>query len=154
MSKSNIFENQILRGIFQNIKIDTAGTADGSGSFSILNTGTSLQLRIALYTANPGEGVTLASTNEANYTGYARVLVQRSSAGWTVTNGVASNAAKITFPACTAGSNTITHFGILSVGADPLDDVVLFYGQLTTPLNVSVGITPEFNIGTLTVTEE
>ena len=48
-------------------------------------------------------------------TGYARVAVARSGAGWTVSGNAVSNAAAVTFGACTAGSNTVTYF---SVGTD------------------------------------
>ena len=71
-----------------------------------------------------------------------------SGATWAVASGGAtSNAAAITFPACTSGSNTITGFGAYdnSSGGN-----LLWYG--TCSLSVSTGITPEFAIGELDIT--
>lgn len=69
------------------------------------------QLFVALHTADPGEAGT-ATTNEANYTSYARVAVNRNSGGWTVATNTVTNTGAITFPQCTGGSNSITHFSI------------------------------------------
>jgi hypothetical protein len=64
----------------------------------------------------------------------------------------ASNAAAVVFGACTAGSSTITHFGI---GSDVSGTGNLFMsGALTASLAVSNGITPQFAIGALTVTAD
>ena len=90
------------------------------------------------------------TTNELAYTGYARVAVARTGGGWTVTNNIADNTAAITFGACTAGTPPpITHFGLGSAlsGAGNL----FLRGDLTTPLAVNPGITPEFAVGTLDV---
>jgi len=98
---------------------------------------------VALFTANPTDA---GGGTEANYTSYARVTT--SGATWAVASGGAtSNAAAITFPACTGGSNTITGFGAYdnSSGGN-----LLWYG--TCSLSVSTGITPEFAIGELDIT--
>lgn len=70
---------------------------------------------IALHTADPGEAGN-QSTSEATYTSYARVGVNRNSGGWTASANPCVNAAQITMPQCTGGSNTITH---VSIGTDP-----------------------------------
>lgn len=59
------------------------------------------------------------------------------------------NAATISFPKCTGGSNTITHFGIgtASSGAG----VLLVRKALTSNLAVSNNITPQFAAGALSV---
>lgn len=68
-------------------------------------------LYVSLHTADPG--ITGDQTvNEATYTGYSRVGVVRSGAGWTVAAGVMRNAANINFGLCTLGAEIITHFGI------------------------------------------
>lgn len=143
MSKTNSFETDLLELLFNNTAIANIGDASGiqpsaaAGSFYI-----------ALFTTDPGE--TGAGT-EANYTGYARVAVARTAGGWTITGNTASNAAAITFAECTAGSNTITHFAIMtaSTGGD-----MIFSGALTASLAVSTGITPEFAAGALDVAED
>ena len=99
---------------------------------------------VALFTANPTDA---GGGTEANYTSYARVTT--SAATWaSASAGATSNAAAITFPACTGGANTITGFGAYdnSSGGN-----LLWYG--TCSLSVSTGITPEFAIGELDITQ-
>jgi hypothetical protein len=146
MSKTNSFETSLLQHIFQNANIALIGDATGvRGSSAAGN------LYISLHTADPAEGGSQTS-NEATYTGYARVAVVRSAGGWTVTNNLVENAAAITFGICTAGSNTISHFG---VGTDSSGAGSLLYkGSLTANLSVSAGITPEFAAGALDITED
>ena len=146
MSASNAFETLLLQLVFENANAANVGDATGlrgstaPGSFYI-----------ALHTADPGEAGS-QNTNEASYTGYARVAVARSSAAWTVTSNTVANDAAITFGACTAGSNSITHF---SIGSDASGAGNLFLsGALTGTLAVSVGITPQFAIGQLTATAD
>jgi hypothetical protein len=147
MSASNAFENDIALLLFNNTNIANAGDATG-----IRGSTTAGSIYVALHTADPGEAGTQA-TSEATYTGYARVAVARSGAGWTVSGTAptqAANAAAVTFGPCTAGTNTITYFsvGLETSGATRL----LASGALTASLAVSSGITPSFSIGALTVT--
>jgi hypothetical protein len=146
MSASNTFETELLQHIFNNVAIANIGDATGLPASA-----TAGSLYVALHTADPGEAGT-QSTSEANYTGYARVAVARSAAGWTVTGNSVSNTSAITFPACTAGSNTITHFSIGSAASGA--GKVLLKGAFTNPtsLSVSAGITPAFQPGALTNT--
>lgn len=142
MSKGNTFENDWLKLIFNAVAIANLAQ-DGVSPVTVLE--------VALHTADPGEAGD-QSTSEATYTGYARVAVNRNSGGWTVSANAVSNTAKITFGTCTAGSNAITHF---SVGmAHTGTGKILYSGALTQTLNVSAGITPEFNIGELDVSED
>lgn len=146
MSKGNTFENEILLLIFNNTNITNIGDATG-----VRGSTTAGSLYVALHTANPGEAGD-QTTSEATYTGYARVAVARSAAGWTVTGNGVDNAAAVAFPACTAGTNTITDFsvGVAASGASK----ALYKGALTSSLAVSAGITPSFAIGALDVTED
>lgn len=116
MSMSNTFENNLLQHIFQNADITLIG--DAAGLRGSVAPGS---LYISLHTADPGEAGD-QSTNEANYTGYARVAVPRTGVAWNVVLNVVSNLAAITFGQCTAGANTITHIGIgtSSAGAGKL----------------------------------
>lgn len=143
MSKGNTFENDFLKLTFNATAI--ANIADNAASSPITN------LHVSLHTGDPGEAGS-QTTSEATYTGYARVAVARSGSGWTVTNNSVTNAAAITFPQCTGGSNTITHFavGTASSGAGK----ILYKGALTAQLAVSNLIIPEFAASTLTITEE
>lgn len=145
MSKSNTFENDLLLLIFNNVDIALIGDAAG-----IQNSATAGSLYVSLHTADPGEAGN-QTTNEANYTGYARVAVARSGAGWTVTGNLAENAAAVTFGICTAGSSNITHFGI---GTDASGTGKLLYSGTTSALAVSVNVTPEFAAGAIDATED
>ena len=147
MSASDDFESRILKLIFNNTTYPLVGDATG-----MVGSGAAGSLFVALHTADPGEAGTQA-TSEATYTGYARVAVARTTGGWTV-SGTApttvANAAAVTFGACTAGTNTITHFSVghTTSGAT----AILISGALTASLAVSAGITPSFAIGQLTAT--
>lgn len=146
MSKSNAFETNFLNHIFNNAAIANIGDATGLPAAAAAG-----NLYVSLHTADPGEAGN-QSTSETTYTGYARVAVARSGAGWTVAGNQVSNAAAITFGACTVGTPVITHFGIgtSSAGAGNL----LFSGAMSASLSVSPGITPEIAIGGLVVTED
>ena len=146
MSKSNAMENGMLLLFFNNT--DFAGIGDAGG---LQNSAVAGSLYVSLHTADPGEAGS-QTTNEANYTGYARVAVARSGAGWTVAANAVSNTAAVTFGLCTVGSNTVTHFG---VGTDLAGAGTLLYsGTLTAQLIVNPGITPSFAIGDLDITED
>ena len=139
--KSAAFENDILKLIFQATGI--ALIADNAASTPLT------QLFLALHTADPTDAGTQAS-NECNYTGYARVGVNRNSGGFTVTGSSVSPAATISFPACTGGSNTATHFsiGTLSSGAGK----ILYSGTITPNIAISNGVTPQLTTAS-TITE-
>jgi hypothetical protein len=146
MTKTNDWENALLLLLFNND--DAANIGDASG---LLGSATAGSLYISLHTGDPGEAGD-QTTSEATYTSYARVAVARTTGGWTVSANLATNAAAITFPQCTGGSNTITHFGVgtASSGAG----VLLYKGALNSSLAVSTNITPEFGAGDLDVSED
>ena len=142
MSKSNAFENSLLKLIFNATAI--ANLADNAASSPLTN------LYVSLHTADPGEAGD-QSTSEATYTGYARVAVARTTGGWTVTNNSVSPVANIDFPNCTGGTNTITYFGVgtASTGAG-----VLYYSGTVSPsISVSSGVTPRLTTAS-TITED
>ena len=127
----NTFENDIAKLIFQAVAI--ANIADNAATSPLTN------LYVALHTADPGEAGD-QTTSEIAYTGYARVAVVRSAAGWTVTNNSVSPAAAITFGAMTAGvGGTVTH---ASVGvAASAASKILVYGTVTPNISVVSGVT-------------
>lgn len=142
MSQSNVFENDLLKLLFNGTAI--ANIADNAASSPLTN------LYVSLHTADPGEAGD-QSTSEATYTNYARVAVARTTGGWTVTLNSVSPVANIDFPACTGGTNTITYFGVgtASSGGGKL----LFSGVVTPNISVSNGVTPRLTTGT-TITED
>jgi hypothetical protein len=142
MSKSNAFENSLLKLIFNATAI--ANLADNAASSPLTS------LYVSLHTADPGEAGD-QSTSEATYTSYARVAVLRTTGGWTVTNNSVSPVANIDFANCTGGTNTITYFGVgtASTGAG-----VLYYSGTVTPsISVSSGVTPRLTTAS-TITED
>jgi hypothetical protein len=140
--KSDTFENDLLKLIFNATAI--ANMADNAAASPLAN------LFVALHTADPGEAG-VQNTSEATYTGYARVQVARTAGGWVVTGNSVSPAAAISFPACTAGTNTITHWsvGVAASGATK----ILYSGAVTPNINVSAGVTPQLTTAS-TVTED
>lgn len=143
MSKGNTFENDFLKLIFNATAI--ANIADNAATSPLTN------LYVSLHTADVGEAGD-QTTNEATYTSYARVAVARSGSGWTVTANAVENAAAITFPTATGGSNTITHFAVGTAASST--GKVLYKGALSASLPVSSGVTPEFAAGDLDITED
>jgi len=142
MSKSNAFENSLLKLIFNATAI--ANLADNAATSPLTN------LYVSLHTADPGEAGD-QSTSEATYTGYARVAVARTTGGWTVTNNSVSPVANIDFANCTGGTNTITYFG---VGTASSGAGVLYYSGTVSPsISVSSGVTPRLTTAS-TITED
>lgn len=143
MSKSDAFENSLLKLIFNAVAI--ANLADNAASSPLTN------IYVSLHTADPGETGTQA-TNEAAYTGYARIALVRTSGGWTVTANSVSPAAAVNFGACTASPGSpITHMGVgaLSAGAG-----TLFYsGAISPNITMANGVTPQLTTAT-TITED
>lgn len=145
MSIPNQAAADILELYFNNTAHAAVGDAGGLQPSAVAGS-----LFVSLHTADPTETGTQTSS-EAAYTGYARVAVARSGAGWAVAvadPAVADNVAAIVFPICTAGSSTVTHFGVgvASAGAGQL----LWSGTITSPaggLIVNPGVTPTFAIG-------
>jgi len=142
MSKGDTFENDLVRLIFNGTAI--ANIADNAASSPLTN------LHLSLHTGDVGEGGS-QTTNEATYTGYGRVAVARTTGGFTITNNTVALVANADFPACTGGSNTITHFAIGTAASGA--GKVLYKGSLTPSISVSSGVTPRINSGTI-VTED
>lgn len=141
MPKGTTFDNDFLKLILNGTAI--ALIADNAASTPLTN------IYVGLHTADPSAGS--QTTSEATYTGYARVAVARTSGGWTISTNTLTNAATITFGACTAGSNTITHVSLGSLVTTA--GKVLWSGALTSSLAVSTGVTPSFAAGDLDGTE-
>ncbi|USM11600.1 hypothetical protein vBCbaSRXM_155 [Citromicrobium phage vB_CbaS-RXM] len=142
MSKGNTFENDLLKLIFNGETIPQL--ADNTATSPVAF------LYVALHTADPGEGGS-QTTNEINYTGYARVAVARNAAGWTVTANSVSPTQNIDFPTGTGGSGNATHF---SVGT-ALNGTgkILYKGTLTPSIACGNGVTPRISTNS-TITED
>ena len=134
MSMSNATENQTLK-----MHLQGTDPAYRAGATQYL----------ALFSADPGETGSLAA--EATYTGYARVALTKATA-WTDGGSSFTNANLVQFGACTAGTSAITHFAV--VDSDSGAVAQLISGALSASLNVSAGIQPQFQAGSLSITAE
>lgn len=146
MSKSNVFEGDLLALIFNNTAIADIGDAAGLRAST-----TAGSLYWSLHTADPGEAGT-AITSETAYTGYARVAAARSAGGFTVTGNSVSPPANVDFGECTAAPGAaLTHFGIVNTasGAGKL----LYKGTLTPNVTMAVGVIARIKT-TSTITED
>lgn len=145
MSKSNSMENKILLLVFNNTTFALVGDATGLVGSTVAGS-----LYFSLHTADPGEAGD-QTTSETSYGSYARVAVARSGAGFTVTTNSVSPAASVTFPACTSGTPTLTHFGLgtASSGAG----VLLYKGAISPNIVMAAPIQPYLTTATA-ITED
>lgn len=104
---------------------------------------------LAVFTADPGESASLAA--EADYTGYARVAIPKATS-WTGSASPLTNTDLIQLGACTAGTNALTHFAVVDTASGAV--AMMISGALSSTLNVSAGIQPQFPSGALSISAE
>lgn len=150
MSKSDQWESDLLKLLFQNIAVTKVGDAAGLQPSAAPG-----NMYISLHTADPGE-TGLQTTSETAYTGYARIGVVRSAAGWTVSGTAPTQVApvaNIDFGQCTAlPGAAITYFGAgtdVSGGTGKL----LYSGTVTPNITMAVGVIPRLTTAS-TITED
>lgn len=145
MSATDAFEDALLDLLFLNTAIANIGDATG-----LTATTSAGSCQVSLHTVALTDTDTLLTTNECDYTGYARQTVARSGSGWTSTGGTASNAALIQFGEKTGGADdTAVHCGI---GFIATGDVLRIHADLTSDLTISNGVNPQYAIGALDIT--
>lgn len=142
MSKSDTFENDLLKLIFNGTAI--ANLADNAASSPLTS------LYFALHSADPGDGGS-QTTNEVAYTSYARVAVARNSGGFTVTANSVSPVNDVNFPTATGGTATATHFSIGTAASGA--GKILYSGTLSPAIVISNGVPPVITNGS-TITED
>jgi hypothetical protein len=132
---SATLDSAIVKLIFNGTAI--ANLADNAASSPLTN------LYLSLHTADPTGGT--QATSEASYTGYARVAIVRTSAGWTVAGTTVSPTAQINFPPGTGGGGTATYGGIgtAATGAGEL----LCSGTVTPNIVMGATVTPFLGTG-------
>jgi hypothetical protein len=143
MSKSNTFENDLLKLIFQGVAI--AGLADNAA------VGALTQLYMSLHTADPGEAGD-QTTNEVAYTGYARVAIVRSALGWNVVGNTVTPVSSVDFGEMTAGTPGEATHGVIGTAASGAGKV-LYRGALTPSIPYAVGTIPRLR-NTSTIQED
>ena len=138
-AKGNVFENNLIALLFNATSI--AGVAANATTAPLTS------LSVQLHTASPTDTGDLTSS-EATYTGYARVGVERTSSGWTITGNSVSPTTNITFPQASGGTNTITHFSVGNSTVAASTGVMYYYGTVTPNISVSSGVTPRLTTAT------
>lgn len=111
-------------------------------------------LYVSLHHGDPGAAGN-QTTNETAYTNYGRIGVSRDTSNWLVSGSAptqVANGSVVSFAACGVTGDTLTYFGVgaSSGGAGKL----LYSGTLTASLVVSAGITPQFTVGNIVITED
>lgn len=132
--KGNSFITSLLTLMFNNTNMANYGDATG-----VQGSGTAGSFYLSLHTADPG-ATGSQTASEAAYTGYARVAVARSSAGFTISGETVTLTSNVSFPAGTGGGETCTYVAIgrSSSGAG----AVLYRCTLTPSIVTGSGITP------------
>ena len=138
MTIADATESAILKLVFQ--AVAWANYADNAATTPQTNIG------VSLHTADPGDAGD-ATTSEITYTGYARVNVIRSVAGWGVSGTsptTVNPVANIDFPAGTGGAGTASFFGTSKSNAAPPTGVqpILWSGTVTPNIVTGNGVTP------------
>ena len=106
---------------------------------------------VGLFTSNANlELNSLANSTEISTSGTAYVRTA-GTFGNAASGGSISNSASITFPTATADWGVVTHVAICD-GPTRAAGNVMYYGQLTTSKNVTIGDTFTINSNNLTVT--
>lgn len=142
MSAVNAFETALLNLLFNNTTISNIGDATG-----LVGSSGAGSTQLALATSALSDTTADLTVTEVAYTGYARPIQARSSAGWTVSGNTASNAALIQFGEMTAGGpDTVVHLGL---GFLATGDVIRLHADLNADLVINNGVNPQFAIGAL-----
>lgn len=143
MPKSTDASNRVVNLLYR--ATAWPNVADNAASSPLTNT------YVAFHTGNLTAATNSQAENETAYTNYARQAVARSTGWASASGGATSNVADISFPQCGVTGATLSHVSVGTTvsGATP----VWHYGALNASLAVSSGITPQFAIGALTVTE-
>lgn len=148
MSKSDTFEYNFLRLVFNGVAISTLAATAGT-----------TQLWMGLHTADPGDAGSTAA--EGGYTAYTRVATDRSTGatGWSITSGtsaaVASNSpvGAISFPAVATTSTGTFTFGSIWMSSNISSSGMLYRGALSPTINFGSGVTPQITTGS-SITED
>lgn len=148
-----------------------APIAGGAGSFSdyleakvldhIFNdpSYTAPSPRLRLWTSALGDASDASTAGEANYTGYATPPVGGAGVGIDIAtsdmsaaaSGSKTNSAAITFGACTAGSSTITYWGVFDGTGVTSATKLLVWGTCTSTAISTTQTPPTVAIGGLIV---
>lgn len=148
MSKSDQFEYNMLRMVFNGVAISNICTTAGTTA-----------MWLGFCTADPGDAGSTA--NEGGYAQYARVATDRSTAanGWAVTSGSsvaaasASPVGNIDAPQNTSTSTgTFTH-AVVYPSSSATGDAALYIATVSPSINFSQNVTPRLTTAS-SITEQ
>jgi hypothetical protein len=142
MSKSNTFENDFLKLIFNGTPI--ANLADNAASSPLTD------LYLTLHTADPGEAGN-QSTNEVSYSGFARIAVGRNGTDLVVTNNQVVPAADVEFAEAGSGVNTSAPFYSIGTSSSGTGKI-LYRGAISPTITITEGVVPR--LGTFNISED
>lgn len=138
MSMSNSLETALLELLFKATTF--ANVAINATSSPITD------VCVGLHDGDPGEAGD-QTTNEVDYTDYARVAVARSGSGWTVSGNSVSPASDIVFPEGGSGtSGAATHMGVGKSASG--SGVLWFSGAVSPNIPFGEGVTPRLTTST------
>jgi hypothetical protein len=146
MTIANVTESAVLRLFFNGTAI--ANVADNAVASPITTVGISLAIADPTDTGNMG-------TNEATYTGYVRLAINRSATsggsppnGWTETGGSVSPNANIDFGLWTGGSATaISNFSVGMPGGGAVN--AWWQGTVSPSITMGAGVQPSLTTATV-----
>ena len=143
---TNLAEDDWLDLFFTNVAFPSVGDASGLQPSAAAG-----NHHISCHTGDAlADTSTQQTDNECDYTGYGRVAVVRSTAGWTVNAGTCDNDNLLQFGEMTGGaSDTITDVGIGFAASGV--GVLQLYGQVTSDLIVNTGVNPQIVAGALDI---
>lgn len=144
---TNQRESDILDLFFTNVDAPNVGDAAG-----LQNSAAPGSLYVSAHLSDLlTDADTSQASQETTYTGYGRVAVARSTAGWTVTGDTVDNDNLLQHGSMSAGGPvTITDVGLgfATSGAGYLDA----WGQVSSDLVVNNGVNPQYVAGALDFT--
>lgn len=126
-------------------------------NFPFGSTAGTTSLWLGLHTADPTDACSTAA--EGGYTAYTRVLVDRSTAGWTVTSGTSAALAtatpttQVAFPQVATTSTGTFSFASIWSTSSVSSSGCLYFGTLSANINFSQNVTPIITTGS-SITEE
>lgn len=135
-TRTNAYIQATMDLIFRNTTFSGVGDVTG-----LPGSATAGSFFVALFTASA----------EVAYTGYARMAVARSAAGWARTGNIVSNAADLNFTTCPTGTTpqTATRAAIYTAASGGTQ---LHIADLETEVPIQAGVQPVVAAGALTIT--
>lgn len=135
MGKSYTFDYYVLAGALTGVEFPQIWTNASSSALT--------STWVSLHTADPGAGG-YQGTSEASYSGYTRIAVTRSTAGWSVStsDGTARLVSAVTFPQSVSTSTMSLTYAAVGMTSASTSGTILYSGALNTSIDVSQNITP------------